>query len=244
MLFGRSRNKKNQAPASASTPTFVLEESKESLDRSIVNLSKKKGVNLDGHTARVVVVMDRSGSMSDLFYGGDVQEILSRLLPVALKFDDNGELEVFLFNENCKQVKVPMTEGNYSTYVEEEILHRGLCPSGGTNYAPLVNETLKHYNDGSNVPAFVIVITDGENFDRHDTDQSIRKSSEYPVFYQFIGIGSSSFDYLEKLDDLDGRKVDNTAFLKFQDIKRLSDDELYSALLEQYPQWLKDTSLI
>ena len=42
MLFGRSRNNKNQAPASASTPTFVLEESKESLDRSIVNLSKKE----------------------------------------------------------------------------------------------------------------------------------------------------------------------------------------------------------
>lgn len=242
MLFGRSRNKKNQAPAS--TPTFVLEESKESLNRSIVNLSKEKGVNLDGHTARVAVVMDRSGSMYDSFHDGDVQEILSRLLPVALKFDDNGELEVFLFNENCTQVKVSMTEGNYSTYVEEEILHSGLGPSGGTNYAPLVNKTLKHYNDGSNVPAFVIVITDGANFDQYNTDQAIRKSSESPVFYQFIGIGSSSFDYLEKLDDLDGRKVDNTAFLKFQDIKRLSDDELYSALLEQYPQWLKDMSLI
>ena len=64
------------------------------------------------------------------------------------------------------------------------------------------------------------------------------------MFYQFIGIGSSDFDYLEKLDDLDGRKVDNTAFLKFQDLTSLSDDELYSALLEQYPQWLKDMSLI
>ena len=55
-----------------------------------------------------------------------------------------------------------------------------------------------------------------------------------------MGIGKyESFDYLQKLDDLDGRAVDNTAFIKVEDFSRMNDDQLYDKLLEQYPQWLK-----
>lgn len=95
------------------------------------------------------------------------------------------------------------------------------------------------YDDGSSYPAFGIFITDGENDDAYATDRAIRNSSKLKIFYQFVGIGFENFRYLQKLDDLDGRDVDNTAFIKVSDFARLDDEQLYAKLLEQYPQWLR-----
>lgn len=48
--------------------------------------------------------MDYSGSMSNLFRNGSVQETVSRLLPIALRFDDNGELESWLFSNGSERL--------------------------------------------------------------------------------------------------------------------------------------------
>lgn len=240
-----------QAPGVAtSAPSdkakISLEKSKVVLDKTIIDLSKKSGVRLEVHQAKVVVVMDKSGSMYSNFHNGDVQAMLTRLLPLALRFDDNGELEVFVFDTDCRIITPSMTIGNFSTYVHTHIIKKGHGPcGGGTFYAPAIETTLKAMDcANSSIPTFVIVITDGENSDKVQTDAAIRKSSEFPVFYQFIGIGSEEFTYLRRLDDLGGRKVDNTAFISCRDIAKMSDDELYAKLLEQYPQWLKDMHFV
>jgi hypothetical protein len=44
---------------------------------------------------------------------------------------------------------------------------------------------------------------------------------------------------LEHLDDLTGRPVDNTGFIQVNDLDRVSDEDLFERLLEQYPDWLK-----
>lgn len=225
--------------------TISLEKSKVVLDKTIIDLSKKSGVSLEVHQAKVAVVMDKSGSMRGNFYNGDVQAMLMRLLPLALKFDDNGELEVFVFDTDCRIITPSMTLDNFSDYVDTHIIKKGHGPGGCTSYAPVIKTTLKEMDcANSSIPTFIIVITDGENDDKVQTDAAIRKSSEFPVFYQFIGIGSERFEYLQKLDDLDGRKVDNTAFISCRDIAKMSDDELYAKLLEQYPQWLKDMHFV
>lgn len=215
-----------------------LKKAEDGLNRSIVRLTKKIGIDLGTHKARVFVVMDRSGSMQHLYTSGAVQDVLTRLLPLALRFDDNGELEVYVFNEDCDQMP-SMNLQNYENYVQEMILSRNYGPGGGTNYAPIIKQTIKNYNDGCPDPAFGIVITDGENWDPDETDKAVRKSSKHRIFYQFVGIGRENFKYLQKLDNLDGRKVDNTAFIKVSDISKLDDDQLYDKLLEQYPQWLE-----
>lgn len=247
-FFGKKHNENGNSTPNSSTPvssrdvpcgTLSLKKSQESLERKVISLRKEKGVDLAGHRARVFVVMDRSGSMHDQFHSGAVQETLTRLLPLALKFDDNGELEVYVFNTRCE--KMPsMDINNYENYVEEQILRRGKVPTGGTNYAPVVEMTTDDYNDGSPYPAFGIFITDGDTYDEYETDTAIRRSSKFRIFYQFVGLGNgSSFRYLQKLDDLDGRSVDNTAFVKVSDFRHLSDDQLYDKLLEQYPDWLR-----
>ena len=99
------------------------------------------------------------------------------------------------------------------------------------------------FKKGSSDPAFVIFITDGANFDERETDKAIRESSEENIFIQFVGIGNSSFKYLEKLDDLDGRRCDNTGFIKVKDFEKLSDEEVYKQLLSQYPEWIEAVGL-
>ena len=59
------------------------------------------------------------------------------------------------------------------------------------------------------------------------------------VFIQFIGIGNERFSYLTELDDLSGRKRDNTGFSKMKDLDRATDNELYSNILGQFSAWLK-----
>jgi Uncharacterized protein containing a von Willebrand factor type A (vWA) domain len=218
--------------------TINLSKSKENLDKVLVDLSKEGRVNLSKHTARVALAMDYSGSMDGLFHSGSVQDVITRLLPIALRFDDNGELESWLFSNGKKRLK-PVTIQNYENYVKDTMMKSGMR-MGGTEYAPVLEDIVKYYtqNSASNVPAFVIFITDGENSDRGKTDKIIRELSKYNMFVQFVGIGSDSFNYLRSLDDMEGRKHDNTGFIPVFDMNKMNDGELYSVLLLQYKDWL------
>ena len=91
----------------------------------------------------------------------------------------------------------------------------------------------------SKLPCYVIFITDGDNNDHSDSQAMVKGSAKYPIFWQFVGIGSSSFSFLEKLDNMDGRYVDNANFIQLNNVNALSDDELYKRLLNEFPDWLK-----
>lgn len=143
---------------------------------------------------------------------------------------------------------------NYEDYVAN-VINRANYSMGGTEYAPVLKAVIEGYkvsnggffggktfvppivDDGD--PTFILFITDGENSDRSQSDQIIKKSSDMNVFIQFIGIGNSSFSYLEKLDDMPGRKRDNTGFSKMADLSAADDKQLYTNVLEQFSNWLK-----
>lgn len=59
------------------------------------------------------------------------------------------------------------------------------------------------------------------------------------MFIQFVGLGHSSFNYLEKLDDMQGRVLDNVDFFK-GNIDHLDTQELYKKLLNEFPQWVNE----
>lgn len=71
--------------------------------------------------------------------------------------------------------------------------------------------------------------------DKQNSDAIIHKSSEMNVFIQFIGIGNEKFQYLMDLDDMPGRKRDNTGFSKMKELDKADDNELYTNMLEQFP---------
>ena len=64
------------------------------------------------------------------------------------------------------------------------------------------------------------------------------EASRYPIFWQFVGIGNSRFSYLEELDEMQGRFIDNANFFSVNDLDIISDDELYKRLLSEYPDWI------
>lgn len=243
--FGKKKQENNISTGSsfgAEKPKVSLEKSKVSLDKHLVSLKKEKNVDLTNLICQVKVYIDISGSMDFRYYNDNVQDALIRLFPIALKFDDDGTMPVSVFDTKCYEL-VPMTLDNYATYVEKEILGKGHKPYYGTNYAPVINHAIQNCDDNG-VPTFILFITDGNCHDKSESDRAFRESAKHKMFIQCVGIGDERFDYLKKIDDLDGRKVDNTAFVEIRELERLSDEELYSKLLDQYPDWLRAMHLI
>ena len=105
---------------SDNTPDTKLTEYKISLNKTVVNLEKSTGVSFDNLKSRVNLVLDYSGSMYDRYMNDTVQEVVTKILPLALKFDDNGELDCYLFSNSFKKVK-GCTEHNYKNYVKDII---------------------------------------------------------------------------------------------------------------------------
>jgi hypothetical protein len=220
-------------------------------EQAIVQLDLRKqevanlcppGTAMHGLTSRVCVAMDYSGSMIEMFKSGFVQNVLERLLPIAMQFDDNGEMEVWLFENGCRRV-APISLNNFYGYIKNEnFLNK--YHMGGTNYAPVMKDIYHKYiiEEPANIPTLVLFITDGNNFDHGDTNNLMKEVSKYPIFWQFVGIGDAQFDYLERLDNLKGRVVDNANFFAVNDLNQISDKELYSRLLGEYPQWLIDST--
>lgn len=193
---------------------------------------------LKGLTARVALAIDVSGSMYKWISNGYVQLVIERILPLAMQFDDNGEMELWTFNDKFKRQPTINLQNVYN-YIKDQNITSG----GSTNYAPVLADVLQKFvqEEPSTLPTYLIFITDGDNFDKGETNKIIKLMSKFPIFIQFIGIGDEDFKYLRKLDNLRGRNVDNANFAKINDLynsKRVSDEALYKRLLAEYPQWL------
>lgn len=210
----------------------TLEKHKINLEKTIVNLSKEKNVDISKNKANVIFAIDVSGSMYNSFYNGALQKLLNKIFTLALSIDDDGKLKVYSFNNSAKKQK-DVDIKNYKNYISYN-----LNISGGTSYSPVIKLISENENLSENT--LIIFITDGDNDDKSKFEEEIRNFSNKNCFIQFVGIGNERFTYLEKLDNLENRKVDNTGFEKFEDIYNLSDSDLYLGLLSQYADWLKN----
>ena len=77
--------------------------------------------------SRVAIALDASGSMMDLYLNGTIQAIVERLLPIAMNFDDNGEMEFWTFSDECRRY-APITKDNFYGYIKRNMRP----PEGGT----------------------------------------------------------------------------------------------------------------
>jgi hypothetical protein len=223
----------------------------------LIDLTKKVKVVLEkkkifGEKAQIVIAVDISGSMYSRFSTGKVQELLTRLLAIGMNMDDDKAIDVFAFNTGGYSI-AQATEHNIEGFVNNVFL-RKVSVSGGTKYAPVMSDIVKKFgNTGGigkffgmkrsapvSVPTFVFFITDGDNFDKPETEKLIKDAANQAIFWQFVGIGSERFEFLQKLDDLSGRLIDNADFFAVNDISSISDDELYDRLLTEVPSWLKE----
>lgn len=212
---------------------------------SISLLKKSAGLvlekkNLTNVTARVGLVLDISGSMRKLYKNGTVQRVVERILAVASQFDDDGALDIWVYDNEFSRLK-PVTEHDFEGYVDQYILNNDLIHKFGRNdEPPVMEDVIQKYasEDPSKDPAFIVFINDGGC--KRTIKKPVAASSDKPLFWQFVGIGDSNFEVLEKLDEMDGRYIDNANFFHIKDIETISDNELYDLLLNEFPDWLKE----
>ena len=111
-------------------------------------LKKKVGIVLEKRklpqvTCEVKFALDISGSMQRLYENGTVQNLTDRLLAVASRFDDNGEMEVWTFTNDFDEAPV-VTESMHEGYIDKHILRNSsIYKWGGTSYAPVMNDIIK-----------------------------------------------------------------------------------------------------
>ncbi|WML38272.1 VWA domain-containing protein [Neobacillus sp. OS1-2] len=206
--------------------------------KSVKVVLEKK--NLVKVTARVGLVLDITGSMRNFYKNGTVQKVVERILAMASLFDDDGVLDVWVYDNEFSRLK-PVTERDFEGYVDRIILEDELVHKFGRNdEPPVMKDVLKKYleEDPSLDPAYIVFINDGGC--KKSIKPLIENSAKYPIFWQFVGIGNGNFDFLRKLDTLEGRVVDNANFLYIEEIDKISDDQLYNALLTEFPSWLEE----
>ena len=222
--------------------------------------------NLTNHQAKVALCLDISGSMSSFYSSGKIQRLAEKVLALGCRFDDNGSIDIFLFGQNPHQVG-EMTLVNFQNFIPE--VQEKYPLEGGTYYGKVMKMIRNFYfpsgNGGSrnspvaaDEPIYIMFVTDGVTLDEQETEKQLKWSSFEPIFWQFMAIGksrkdvsgkgffgwlekafASDFSFLEKLDGMSDRYVDNANLFSLEDPESISDEKLYDLLMTEYPGWLK-----
>lgn len=245
----------------------------------LIDLTKKVEQVLDlrkmtNVQAQVCLAIDYSGSMDTLYKNGTVQGVVNRIFAIAVKFDDNQELDVLVFSDGVEKA-ASCDPDMFNNYVYDHIIKCGFR-MGGTNYAPFIRKVINDYfgnhviskiqessksmmdsiksffgkkkvetittveSDDKSIsgyPIFVIVVTDGENFDKTDTTALLNGMQNKNVFFQFIGIGEEKFAYLKQISTT----LSNVGFFNVKEISKIDDVELYEKLLnEKFCNFIKE----
>ncbi len=232
-------------PAPNPTPLkLTLEKKVAGVAPKLVDLAKKASLSLEKKklsnvVARVGLVLDASGSMRLQYTLGRVQEVINRILPLAVHFDDDGELDIWAFSSKSLALP-PVTLNNYADYIDQA--NNGWKKWGmlSVNNEPAVIEAvLAHYKE-TKIPALIIFISDGGVSQDKKIKKLLTDAASLPIFWQFVGIGGRNYGILEKLDTMSGRIIDNCGFFALDDLDSVSEQELYDRLLNEFPGWLLD----
>ncbi|MEU1071848.1 MULTISPECIES: VWA domain-containing protein [unclassified Streptomyces] len=208
---------------------------------SIVDLTKKAAVSLTkaglvDAKAAVYLVLDHSGSMQGFYRDGSVQRLAEQALGLSANLDDDGTVPIVYFGSRAES-PVDARLDCYTGIIDRT---HSQVRWGSTNYVAAMQEVIDDYQyqaSGVQVPGLVIFQTDGSPDDKRAAEQMLREASSLPIFWAFVGFGDS-ISFLERLDDLTGRAVDNAGFFHARDPRSVSDEELYDGITREYASWL------
>lgn len=213
----------------------------------LVNLAKKATVSLEKRqlqqlTAKVALVLDATGSMNRQYKQGRVQEVVNRLLPLAVSFDDDQALDCWAFGQHSQYLG-EIGLDNYEKFIDS--VHGGWrkweLGSRTNNEAGVMKAVTDFYKkDGLDVPVYVLFISDGGVRDTRGITDIMIRAAKLPIFWQFVGLGGRSYGILKNLDDMTGRLLDNCSFFELDDLDDVSEEALYENMLEEFPSWLKE----
>lgn len=207
--------------------------------------------DLTGLTSQVAIVLDFSGSMGPL-YPHDVQELLNKAVALATALDDDGEIDFFIFHTSAEYLGT-VSLANFRTAVADLTGRKNM---GSTNYEAAFTSVVNklHPTKGffggkktanaplskpADLPALALFITDGFPDDQKAAEVALAAASFRPIFWQMFSIGQP-IQFLQNLDDLDGRYIDNADYKNFANLSALTADELFDAVLDEFPGWVAE----
>ena len=255
------------APSAPTSQISLIKQKRIDLDKKLerespglVSLVKKAQVSLEKkglleHRAKVALCLDISGSMGGLYQSGKIQRLSEKVLALGTRFDDDFAIDIFLFGQSAHEAG-SMSPDNFKNFIPG--LLRQYPLEGGTAYGSAMQMIRRFYfGRGGRVelPTYVLFLTDGEPHDKDLARRMVQESSSEAIFWQFVGIGksnkgtqkkkgffaslfSSDFSFLEELDDLGGRALDNSNFFSVEDPEGIPDEELYDLMLNEYAGWV------
>lgn len=197
-----------------------------------------------GIRARVVLVIDKTGSMLEQYRNQVVHRVVQRMVPVATQLDDNGALEAYLYAlsfAKLPDITVERSDEWAQTYLHLSGTHAGIDYNriGGRNdELPIMRDIMASLRPGDG-PTLILFFTDGGFANKREIAALMREASHLPAFWQFIGLGRANYGLLRSLDEMTDRIVDNAGFFALDDIDRVDDGELYARLLGEFPDWLR-----
>lgn len=225
-----------------------------------VSLSKRGAA---GISARILLVLDASGSMSFLYSKGVVADVVERMAAVAAQLDDDGEMQAWTFASETARLpdlrigELPEWLRLHVRVGEMSLFRRSKKPRKGMEPGQVDMRTVGIQNEEqkaiaqvrdfvrahpADAPTLVLFFSDGGVYRDAAIERELRAAVEEPIFWQFVGLGRSNYGVLERFDTLPGRRVDNVGFFAVDDISTVPDQELYDRLLSEFPDWIKAAS--
>lgn len=211
----------------------------------LVSLAKTAGVSLSKHglggqRAAVYLVVDRSYSMRDYYRDGSVQHLADQALALSVNLDDDGVVPLVMFDSRpypTIDIRLDSYSGQVATQHQR---FGGENTMGGTHYTIAMHRVIEHYrSSGATDPALVLFQTDGAPQDEQDTQVQLAMASKLPLFWAFIGFGRRPVPFLQTLDTLPGRAVDNASYFHTGAVPQALDDAvLYDGITAEFAQWL------
>jgi len=198
-------------------------------DKAGVSLSKR---GLDGIRAQAVMLLDHSGSMDADYRSGTVQQLVERALGFALQIDADGTIPVVRFDSRVWDAH-DVDMHNYRDVASRVLYQRNQM--GSTNLTAALRTLINHART-ADAPIFAIVITDGEPDDRRSATAAVVELAGYPVFLKFLAIRPVS--YLQELDDMDGRLIDNADAKYIADPSGMTDLAFADAMADEWDTWI------
>ncbi|MFJ5273581.1 VWA domain-containing protein [Streptomyces sp. NPDC088358] len=229
-----------------------------SLRKEQVAVSLRKH-GAEGVTARVVLILDASGSMSFLYSKGVVADVVERMAAVAAQLDDDGAMQAWTFASHAARLpdltlgelpewlELHVRVGELSLFRRSKKPRKGLLPGQvDMRTVGIQNEEQKAIAEVRTYvrehpaadPTLVLFLSDGGVYRNNEIERELRAAVEEPIFWQFVGLGRSNYGVLERFDALPGRRVDNVGFFAVDDIGGIPDPELYDRLLSEFPAWI------
>lgn len=182
-------------------------------------------------TMSVKIAVDKSGSMDDEFRCGWVQDTIDLFLAAAMKFDDDGKMEMGFFNTSFERTP-DATVDDHGAYIRKH----GIRAGGGTSFADAIKglkgsaakKGIFGFGSKPVTPTYLALITDGENNDKREFEAQL--DSLENTFVQIVAIGNGCD---KRYLDMIGEKYDTVEVLYIPNPKAVDQNKFYELILNE-----------